>query len=90
MWWEINSKQSISILVLTKRNSKVQEKNTSCESMSCEHVLNFVHWKSSDNESWLWLVYKYTENFCYLQLFHEFIQTQKRYPTSLGKVPILT
>ena len=31
---------------------------------------------------WLLLVYKFTENYCCLQLFSEFIQTQKRYPTS--------
>ena len=30
---------------------------------------------------WLWLVYKFTKNYCHLRLFSEFIQTQKRYPT---------
>ena len=39
---------------------------------------------------WLWLVYKLTENYCRLRLFSEFIQTQKRYPTSLDKISILT
>ena len=39
---------------------------------------------------WLWLVYKFTENYCRLRLFSEFIQTQKRYPTSLDKISILT
>ena len=39
---------------------------------------------------WLWLVYKFTENYCRSRLFSEFIQTQKRYPTSLDKVRILT
>ena len=28
---------------------------------------------------WLWLVYKFTENYCCLRLFSEFIQTQKKY-----------
>ena len=39
---------------------------------------------------WLWLVYKFTENYCRLRLLSEFIQTQKRYPTSLDKIRILT
>ena len=38
---------------------------------------------------WLWLVYKFTENYCRLRLFSEFIQTQKRYPNSLDKIRIL-
>ena len=36
----------------------------------------------------LWLLYKFTENYCRLQLFSQFIQTQKRYPTSLDKMPM--
>ena len=31
-----------------------------------------------------------TENYCRLRLFSKFIQTQKRYPTSLDKIRILT
>ena len=63
--------------------------------MSCERTLNFDQWKTfSENykpmKVWLWLVYKFTENYCRLRLFSEFIQTQKRYPTSLGKICILT
>ena len=38
----------------------------------------------------LWLVYKFNDNNCLLRLFSEFIQTQKRYPTSLDKISILT
>ena len=38
----------------------------------------------------LWLAYKFTESYCRLLLFSEFIQTQKRYPTSLEKISILT
>ena len=77
-------------LELIKRRSKVQENN-----MSCERALNFDQWKTfSKNYKpmrvWLWLVYKFTENYCRLRLFSEFIQTQKRYPTSLGKIRILT
>ena len=73
-----------------KRRSKVQEKN-----MSCEHALNFDQWKTfSENYKpmrvWLWLVYKFTENYYPSRLFSEFIQTQKRYPTSLDKIRILT
>ena len=33
---------------------------------------------------------KITENNCHLGYFADFIQTQKRYPTSLGKIGILT
>ena len=39
---------------------------------------------------WLWLVYKFNENNYCLRLFFKFIQTQKRYPTSLDKISILT
>ena len=34
----------------------------------------------------LWLVYKFTENYYPPQLFSEFIQTEKRYPTSPDKL----
>ena len=63
--------------------------------MSCERVLNFDQWKIfSENYKpmrvWLWLVYRFTENNCRLRLFPEFIQTQKRYPTSPDKISMLT
>ena len=38
----------------------------------------------------VWLVYKFTRSNCCLWLFSEFIQTQKRYPTSLDKISNLT
>ena len=37
---------------------------------------------------WLWLVYKFTKNCQIYWLFSEFIQTKKRYPTSLDKIHI--
>ena len=85
-----NKLQTINILLeLIKRRSKVQEKN-----MSCERGLNFDQWKIISKYKpmrvWLWPVYKFTENFCHLRLFSEFIQAQKRYPTSLDKIRILT
>ena len=63
--------------------------------MSYERALNFDQWKTfSENykpmRGWLWLVYKFTENYCQLRLFSEFVQTQKRYPASLEKTRILT
>ena len=78
------------LLELIKRRSKVQEKN-----MSCERALKFDLWKTFFENNrpmrvWLWLVYKFIKNYCSLQLFSELIQTQKRYPTSLGKICILT
>ena len=62
--------------------------------MSCERALDFDQWKTcSENYKpmivWLWLVYKFTKNY-YPSLFSEFIQTQKRYPTSPDKICILT
>ena len=74
----------------TKRRSKVPEKN-----MSCEHVLNCNQWNIfSENYKpirvWFWFVYKFIKNNCRLRLFSEFIQTHKRYPTSLDKKSILT
>ena len=58
---------------------------------------NFHQWKtSSENYEpirvWLWLVYRFTKNYCRLQLFSEFIQTQKRYISYLywqNRYPIL-
>ena len=77
------------LLELFKRRSKVQERN-----MSCERVLNFEPWKTfpKNVSQWefLWLVYNFIENYCRLRIFTEFIQTQKRYPTSLNKIRILT
>ena len=88
VWWEINF--WLTLLELIKARSKVQEKN-----MSCERALNFDQWKTlSENYKlmivWLWLVYKFTENYCRLRLFSEFIHVQKRYPTCLNKIRILT
>ena len=82
-----NKLQSINVYL---RRSKVQQKN-----MSCECGLNFDQWKTfSENykpmKVRLWLVYKFTENYCRLRLFSEFIKTQKRYFTSLDKIRILT
>ena len=37
---------------------------------------------------WLWLIWKFTENYCLLRLLPYFIQTQKRYLTSLDKISI--
>ena len=39
---------------------------------------------------WLWLVYNFTENYCRLRLFSEFIHTQKSHPTSIDKIGTLT
>ena len=62
----------ISVLKLIKRRSKIQEKNM----MSCKRALNFDQWKTFSKKPmrvWLWLVYKFTENYCCLWLFSEFI-----------------
>ena len=63
--------------------------------MPCERALKFDQWKTfSENHNpmrvWLWLVYKFTDNYCRLGLFSDFTQTQKMYPTSFGKIRILT
>ena len=78
------------LLELIKRRWKVQKKK-----ISCKRGLNFDLWKLfSENYKpmrvWLWLVYKFTENYCRLRIFSEFIQNQKKYPTSLDKMHILT
>ena len=59
--------------------------------MSCERALNFDQWKTfSENYKpmrvWLWLVYKFTENYYPSRLFSKFIQTQRRYPSSPDKI----
>ena len=58
-------------------------------------ALNFDQWKTfsknyKPGRVWLWLVYKFTKNYCHSWLFSEFIQTQKRYPTSFDKIHNLT
>ena len=63
--------------------------------MSCEHALNFDQLKTfSENYKpmrvWSWLVCKFTETYCSLRLFSEFIQTQKMQPTSLDRIRNLT
>ena len=70
-----NSKQQESIQELIKIRSKGQEKN-----MSYEYASNFDQWKTfpenyKQMRVWLWLVYKFTENYCHLRLFFAFIQT---------------
>ena len=70
-------------------------KSSRKKNMSFERALDFDQWITfSENYKpmrvSLWLFYKSTENNCCLQLFSEFIQTQKRYPTPLDKICILT
>ena len=89
-WTTASETWNSKYLELIKRRSKVHENN-----MSCERALNFDQWKTfSENYKpmrvWFWLVYKFTENCQIYRLFSEFIQTKKRYPTSLDKIHILT
>ena len=61
--------------------------------MSCEQASNFDQWKTfSENykltKIWFWIVYKFIENNCHLQLIFEFIQTQEAsYLLWLNKYP---
>ena len=62
--------------------------------MSYERALNFDQWETlyenyKSLKVWLWIAHKFTENYCCLRLFSEFIQTQISYPTSLGKLGFL-
>ena len=79
------------------RNKLQTKEDQKFEKRICHvnHALYFDQWKTfSTNYKpmrvWLRLVYKFTENYCRSRLFSKFIQTQKRYPTSLDKVRILT
>ena len=82
-----NKLQTISIYYSeSKEDKKTQEKN-----MPCQRALNFDQSKRffknyKQMRFWLCLAYKFTENYRHLRLFSEFIQTQKRYPTSLNKI----
>ena len=87
VWWEISCKQWIS--------TRVNQKKIKCSRK--EHVtwtcMKSTFWsmkRISENYKpkrvWLWFVYKFTNNYCRLWLFSDFIQTQKRYLTSLGKI----
>ena len=56
--------------------------------MSCERPLTFNQWKTFSEKYtqmgvWLWFVDKFIEDNCRLQLFSEFIHTEKMCPTSL-------
>ena len=70
------------------------EKTPKTKNILLKRALSFDQWKKySENyqpiRDRLRLVYKFTENYCRLRLFSKFIQTQKRYPTSLDKIRIL-
>ena len=82
MWWEVNHQSQTKI----KRSRKEYGMWT---------CFKFWPWKTfSENyrpmRVWLWLVYKFTGNYCRSRLFSEFIQTKKRYPTYLVKIIIQT
>ena len=84
LWFreKLGFKQKIELI---KRRSKVHQKNR-----SGEHCLNLDERKAlSENfkpkRVWWWFVYKIIENNCCWRLFAEFIQTQKRHPTSFDK-----
>ena len=88
--WELIYKQKTSTRVNQKKIKNLQN-----EYVMWERALDFNQWKTFFEDYkpmriWLWLVLKFTENNCGLQLFSEFFQTQKRYPTSLDKISILT
>ena len=79
-----------SFLELVKARSKVPQKN-----MSREWNWNLDQWKTFSKirkpiRVSLWLVCKYSENNRQSILSAERIQTQKRYPTSLDKISIVT
>ena len=48
-----------------------------------------VNYKSMKELGYGWFT-KFIENYCHLRLLSEFIQTQKRYPTTTDKIVILT
>ena len=62
--------------------------------MLCERALNFALKTFSKNYKsmrvLLWLVYKFTDNYCRLRLSFEFIQTQESYLTSFDEIGSLT
>ena len=70
-------------LELIKRRSKVQEKT-----ISCERGLNVDQWKKFSKHYkpmrvWLWLVYKFTKNYCRLQLYSKFYLSRENvYPNA--------
>ena len=78
-WFSEKSSLKKYLPELIKRGSKVHEKNMSRERADKKPI-----------RVWLWIVYKIAENNCRFLLFTNFIQTQKRHPTSLDKTSILT
>ena len=82
MWWEINSKQSISTRVNQKKIKSSRKKYVMWTWFKLWQV-------EKPMRVWLWLVCKFAENYCCLWHFSEFIQTQERYSTSLDKIGIL-
>ena len=71
------------LLDLFKRRSKAHQRN-----MLQESVLNFDQWETL-SENYKPIIANCNCN-CSLRYFVKIIQTQKRYPTSLDKISILT
>ena len=85
MWWEINIYTRVD-------KKKIKSSRKEYATRTC---FKFDQWKTfCENYKpirvWLWLVYKFTNNYCPLLLFSEFIQTRKSYPTTNDKIVILT
>ena len=87
LWREINSKHWISSRVNQKKIKNSRNEYLMWTFLNFDQLRTFP-----DNYKplrvWLWLFYKFTENYCRLRTSSEFFQ--KRYPTSLEKIPILT
>ena len=65
-----------------KKLLDVITRSISIPSISCERALRFDQWNTifedfKATKVWLWLVYKFTESYCCMRLFSEFIRTQK-------------
>ena len=89
LWTAASEISNTKYLKLIEKISIVQEKN----------IHGNVLWVLTNEKKkkklkpmrvWLWLVYKYTKKCQIYRFFSEFIQTKKKYPSSLRKIRILT
>ena len=91
-----NKLQLLKIYCKSKEDQKFKKRIHHVRSHT--YALNFDQWKMLSEKYKpmrvrFWLEFdfdKFTENNCHSWLLSEFIQTQKRYPTSFDKILILT
>ena len=90
LWTTASEISNTKYLKLIEKISRVQEKNIHVSVLWALTNEKRNSKKLKPMRVWLWLVYKYTKNCQIYRLYSEFIQTKKKYLSSLKKISILT